>query len=96
MVPHTKQRLKLYGNDYNFITFCKRIFKPLVNMKKVLGVYNLALRPLIFTWIQNGNGIEAATQRCSVKKVFLQISQNLQENACATVPLVNNQVCVFE
>ena len=89
MVPHTKQRLKLYGNDYNFITFCKRIFKPLVNMKKVLGVYNLALRPLIFTWI-------AVTQRCSVKKVFLQISQNLQENACATVPLVNNQVCVFE
>ena len=27
---------------------------------------------------------EAVVQRCSVKKVFLQISQNLQENTCAT------------
>ena len=26
--------------------------------------------------------IEAVVQRCSVKKVFLEISQNSQENAC--------------
>ena len=26
---------------------------------------------------------EAVVQRCSVKKVFLEISQNLQENTCA-------------
>ena len=26
---------------------------------------------------------EAVTQRCSVKKVFLKISRNLQENTCA-------------
>ena len=30
---------------------------------------------------------EAVPQRCSVKKVFLEISQNLQENTCATVSL---------
>ena len=29
--------------------------------------------------------IEAVAQRCSVKRVFLQISQNSQENTCATV-----------
>ena len=29
--------------------------------------------------------LEAVTQRCSVKKVFLEISQNPQENACARV-----------
>ena len=29
--------------------------------------------------------IEAVVQRCSVKKVFLEISQNSQENACARV-----------
>ena len=28
---------------------------------------------------------EAAIQRCSVKKVFLKISQNSQENTCARV-----------
>ena len=28
---------------------------------------------------------EAVAQRCSLKKVFLEISQNLQENACARV-----------
>ena len=28
---------------------------------------------------------EAVTQRCSVKKVFLEISQNGQENTCARV-----------
>ena len=29
--------------------------------------------------------IEEVVQRCSVKKVFLEISQNLQENTCARV-----------
>ena len=27
--------------------------------------------------------VEAVAQRCSVKKVFLEISQNSQENTCA-------------
>ena len=27
--------------------------------------------------------LEAVVQRCSVKKVFLEILQNLQENTCA-------------
>ena len=30
-------------------------------------------------------GIEAVAQKCSVKKVFLEISQNSQENTCAWV-----------
>ena len=29
--------------------------------------------------------IEAVAQRCSVKKLFLEISQNSQENTCARV-----------
>ena len=32
-----------------------------------------------------GKSKEAVVQRCSVKKVFLQISQNSQENSCARV-----------
>ena len=31
---------------------------------------------------------EAVVQRCSVKKVFLKISQNSQENTCAKVSLL--------
>ena len=33
----------------------------------------------------NINESEALIQRCSVKKVFLKISQNSQENTCARV-----------
>ena len=29
--------------------------------------------------------LEAVAQRCSVKKVFLEISQNSQENTCARI-----------
>ena len=29
--------------------------------------------------------IKAVAQRCSIKKVFLEISQNTQENICARV-----------
>ena len=29
--------------------------------------------------------VEAVTRRCSVKKVFLEISKNLQENTCVRV-----------
>ena len=32
---------------------------------------------------RNAQGIEAVVQRCSVKKVFLEILQNSQENTCA-------------
>ena len=31
--------------------------------------------------------LETVVQRCSVKKVFLEISQNPQENTCARVTL---------
>ena len=33
-------------------------------------------------------GIEAVAQTCSVKKVFLEISQNSQENTCARVSIL--------
>ena len=33
---------------------------------------------------------EAVIQTCSVKKVFLEISQNLQENTCARVSFLIN------
>ena len=34
--------------------------------------------------------LEAVTQRCSIKKVFLEISQNSQENTCAKASFLKN------
>ena len=36
---------------------------------------------------------EAVVQTCSVKKVFLEISQNSQENTCARVSFLTKKVC---
>ena len=38
---------------------------------------------------------EAVTQMSSVKKVFLEISQNSQENTCAKVSFLRPQGCNF-
>ena len=39
---------------------------------------------------------KAVVRRCSVKKLFLEISQNSQENTCARVSfLIKLQACVF-
>ena len=39
---------------------------------------------------------EAVVQRCSVKKVFLKISQNSQENSCARLFLNKEDSCTSE
>ena len=44
--------------------------------------------PIMFYKLFNANSTvflfsEAVAQRCSVKKMFLEISQNSQENTCA-------------
>ena len=36
---------------------------------------------------------EAVVQRCSIKKVFLEILQNSQENTCATVSFLMSHLC---
>ena len=55
--------------------------KLLVNMICVeRNVFKLTINTS--KWLQL---IEAVSQRCSVKNVFLEISQNSQENTCARV-----------
>ena len=36
--------------------------------------------------------VEAVVQRCSVKKVFLEISQNSQENTCGRVSFLTKRI----
>ena len=40
-------------------------------------------------------GTEAVAKRCSVKKVFLEISQNSQESTCARVSFFNNSFLIW-
>ena len=47
-----------------------------------------------FSNIQNQQ-TEAVAGRCSVKKVFLEISQNSQENTCAKFILIKTLAQVF-
>ena len=53
----------------------------LAHLMKYLGCYNQSfeLKPS-----------EAAVQRCSIKKLFLKISQYLKENTCAGAALLIN------
>ena len=39
---------------------------------------------------------EAVTQRCSVKKVFLEISQNSQESTCGRVSFLITDRCIIK
>ena len=61
----------------------------LVNQFSHFTYYNFVLLPflllLLLTVIALGFKEKEVVQRSSVKKVFLEISQNLQENACVRV-----------
>ena len=37
--------------------------------------------------------LEAVVQRCSMKKIFLEISQNSQQNTCARVSVFSCEFC---
>ena len=49
-------------------------------------------RTILFFLIQQSEGI---TRKCSVKKLFLEISQYSQENTCARVSFESCRVCNF-
>ena len=46
--------------------------------------------------LMNGFYLEAVVQRCSVKKVFREISQNSQKNTCVTSFLIKLQVLLIK
>ena len=46
---------------------------------------------MIFTGIK-GVDSEAVPRRCSIKKVFLKISQNSKENTCARVSFLKKSI----
>ena len=64
---------------------CLISFETAVHCRELeLQLFNKWLRDECICFVC-GNCLETAAQRCSVKKVFLAISQNSQENTCARV-----------
>ena len=65
-----KHMMKIYVERYSFVMFfCDKV-------SKFAGCGKNSVE---------GLAAEAVAQRCSVKKVFLGISQNSQENTCARI-----------
>ena len=58
------------NSNLNYFDHFKCFNKSLIFMHFLISYYEIIL---------------AVTQRCSIKMVFLEISQNLQENTCARV-----------
>ena len=48
-------------------------------------VFGMLFRCVYFSPAGNFNHLEAVVHRCSVKNMFLEISQNSKENSCARV-----------
>ena len=57
-------------------SFCVTQFCKLISYSRILNLAKLTI-------YLNTDNRDAIVQRCSVKRVFLEISQNLQENTCA-------------
>ena len=69
----------------------------LVLHSQYLFKFNNKSRKTVFMEIHSGS-YRSSHQRCSIKKVFLKISQNLQENTCARVSFLiklQASVCHF-
>ena len=73
-----------------YCLFCRVWFQQ--NEPKIIIVWNnyeraaeIVKRSTLYTFSVSFHATEAVVQRCSVKKVFLEISQNWQENTCAWV-----------
>ena len=61
-------------------------------------IFRRLLHFWFYSWTFFSYTVEAVDERCSVKKVFLEISQNSQENTCARVPFLINlqpEACNF-
>ena len=54
-------------------------------MQPVKSVWSILDSDLKARILSSHEGPEAVTQKCSVKKLFLEISQNSQENTCPRV-----------
>ena len=81
-VPLEKNKLnKIYTNLFgkNLSQWNNIAWANMVNIP-VKRIYRCIL---LLSWVYNYQNIEAVVKRCSAKKVFLEISQNSQENTCA-------------
>ena len=73
------------GSNYNKEDGLKNFQTVKLHFTIVMKVMIVIMTMRIIMKIMNSTSSEAVAQRCSVKKVFLEISQNSQENTCTKV-----------
>ena len=79
---NSRREASIYGGEY-----CNREFCELKNFVVVLCLLNCFFigKDYFLEKHPAQIGEEVVAQRCSVKKVFLEISENSEENFCARV-----------
>ena len=82
------------GSEYASILRFLMLCKILLHLQILITTAMLDCRRMAIIW--SGKQTEAATRGFLCKKVFLEISQNLQENSCDRVSfLIKLQACNF-
>ena len=70
----------------SYLTDNKEVFRTLPNIMRYLRKHDGSFKKQVLAVDHvSKKALEAVAQRCSVKKVFLEISQNSQENNCVIV-----------
>ena len=78
---------KLWPN-VSLIMTCLQIYQKLLSLATFLRVHSILKEVSYLSWqntYPNLKTTEAVFWRCSVEKVFIEVSQNSQENTCARV-----------
>ena len=76
------------------VNFAKFLRTPLLTQNRLLLIFAVQFVKIFFCYKpmivrrKFEHATEAVAQRCSVKNLFLEISQNSQENTCARVPFL--------
>ena len=85
--PATLLKKRLWHRYFpvNFAKFHRTTFLQNTSGRLFLNQHLIKVSKLLVFAMFSFFITEAVTQRCSVKKVFLEISQNLQEKTCVRV-----------
>ena len=89
LFPSAYKNHRTYTSCYDQTSVCSK--QPWVIISNAYSFY--PFRPFSLAPCQKISdywSLEAVVQRCSVKKVFLKISQNSQENTCGRVSFLIN------
>ena len=84
-IQQTNERLQCIQRDLSNVASFQSAARELLEWCGDARAFQIAYESNLMSCLTVSENPEAVVQRCSVKKVFLEISQNSQENTCARV-----------